>query len=835
MLIVDYLVTLKSLIQNSRTMKKIVVLLWIITCCAAWAGADVVIDGKSYVADTVHRRQVGPGIMNTIVRLPDFPLNVYVLETDLTNPYNRVETTLGYNTVGKTELLTNAVVRNRTATKRPVAACNANFWIVGGSGEPWNVYALGTPNGAAVRNDTTYVNANTSGDQWNGGPSHSGAVAIDRNGKVYAGRWWWYGTVASPKVKEGAPQHFYNVNRRCVAGEMALWNAAYSRTREFENNWVSFYEKGDNQSDNYYLNFAEGEGWRVGKDMAMVVKKIVHGADRLTLGDYDACLTCTGETKETMAALAEGDVVTVNSSWMTNEADRDHEYPLIENMVEGNAPVMHGGQLTGRNYDETYNTMVYSRTAYGTNATGDKLYMIVIDKSTSPRYGTSAGCTTAQMCQIMQSLCPQVWDVVNFDAGGSAEMLVDGAIINTTTEGTPRPVATGWMLEAVGEEDNEVASIAFDDYNVKMPVYSSYQPKILGYNRRGELVSKDVRGFALTCDATLGKTQGESFMAGAAATTGTLTATLGEMTATLQVTLLAAQPAIKVKPTIIIDRRDYPVEVTAMVNGVEYSYDPGALSWTIDHPEVATITGGVLRGIKNGEAHLTCRIGDLVDEADVLVQISDVPYRYEPWTDWTVKASGHKNAVLNSDGTLTFTYGSGRAAYIELDKQLTLYGLPDTVAFSFTSDVPITRVSVDVRNMNFTKTHNQSFAPDSAFAAGTEHRICIDMDEMGGADAVSTYPLTLRSIRFEPEKGLDASQCSIALRPLYCHYQVAMPSTADVNGDGRVDVEDVNAVINIILKQKALTDYDGIADVTGDGRVDVEDVNSIINIILKTN
>ncbi|MBP3738713.1 MAG: leucine-rich repeat protein [Muribaculaceae bacterium] len=55
----------------------------------------------------------------------------------------------------------------------------------------------------------------------------------------------------------------------------------------------------------------------------------------------------------------------------------------------------------------------------------------------------------------------------------------------------------------------------------------------------------------------------------------------------------------------------------------------------------------------------------------------------------------------------------------------------------------------------------------------------------------------------------------------------------DVNGDGRVDVEDVNAVINIILKQKAVTDYDGIADVMGDGRVDVEDVNAIINIILK--
>ncbi|MBR1804645.1 MAG: phosphodiester glycosidase family protein, partial [Muribaculaceae bacterium] len=519
--------------------------------------------------------------------------------------------------------------------------------------------------------------------------------------------------------------------------------------------------------------------------------------------------------------------------WMTNENDSDHEFPFIENMVEGNAPVMHGGVLTDRNYDETYNTMVYSRTAYGTNAAGNRLYMIVIDKSTSPKYGTSAGCTTAQMCQILQSMCPDVWDVVNFDAGGSAEMLVDGVIINTTTEGTPRPVATGWMLEAVGEEDNEVASIAFDDFNVRIPVYSSYKPRILGYNRRGELVNKDVAGFTLTCDATLGSAQGDTFTAGAEATTGVLTAALNGMETSMRVTLLPAQPAIKVKPAIVIDRRAYPVEVTATIDGTEYGYNPAGLQWSIDHPEVATIAGGVLRGVSNGEAHLTCLIGDLQDETDVLVQISDVPYRYEPWTEWTVKASGHKNAVLASDGTMTYTYGTGRAAYIELDKQITLYGLPDEVGLSFTSDVPITRVTVDVRNRNFTKTHNQYFAPDSAFAAGEEHRIYLDLDEMGGADAVSTYPLTLHSIRFEPQKGQEATERTIVLGPLYAHYAVAEMPTGDVTGDGRVDVEDVNAVINIILKTKTASDYPGQADVTGDSRIDVEDVNAIINIILK--
>ncbi|MBR1803593.1 MAG: Omp28-related outer membrane protein [Muribaculaceae bacterium] len=57
--------------------------------------------------------------------------------------------------------------------------------------------------------------------------------------------------------------------------------------------------------------------------------------------------------------------------------------------------------------------------------------------------------------------------------------------------------------------------------------------------------------------------------------------------------------------------------------------------------------------------------------------------------------------------------------------------------------------------------------------------------------------------------------------------------TGDVTGDGKVDVEDVNAVINIILKSQVAGDYPGQPDVNGDGKIDVEDVNAIINLILK--
>ena len=56
--------------------------------------------------------------------------------------------------------------------------------------------------------------------------------------------------------------------------------------------------------------------------------------------------------------------------------------------------------------------------------------------------------------------------------------------------------------------------------------------------------------------------------------------------------------------------------------------------------------------------------------------------------------------------------------------------------------------------------------------------------------------------------------------------------SGDVNGDGTVDVSDVNIVINIMLGKANASDYPGNADCNGDGIVDVSDVNIVINIML---
>ena len=54
----------------------------------------------------------------------------------------------------------------------------------------------------------------------------------------------------------------------------------------------------------------------------------------------------------------------------------------------------------------------------------------------------------------------------------------------------------------------------------------------------------------------------------------------------------------------------------------------------------------------------------------------------------------------------------------------------------------------------------------------------------------------------------------------------------DINGDGNVDISDVNILINIMLGKAAASSYPGNANVNGTGGVDISDVNAVINIML---
>ena len=797
------------------------------------ARASFLVDGITFRADTLVHRQVGPGMVNTIVRLPQYPLNVYVVAVDLNNPNNRVETTYAYGILGRSELLSNAVRRHKTATKRPLVACNANFWVVTGNGAPLTSFEMGFPLGGVVRNDTTVVNDNNTYDQWAGGPYLSGVASITTNKDLVLGHLMWEGTITADKLAQ--PLVYHNVNRRAVAGEICLFGPAYSRSRAFEDDWVEYNTRGDNHTDNYYLTFIEGSDWMVNRPMTFKIARIVPDADRQILGLYDACLAVTGEAnKAAMAALAVGDVIEVSSGWRTLDEGAAELYPEIENLVTGNTVIMHDGQLTEGNYSMQYTRDAYSRTIYASSADGRHLYLLVVDKSTSPLYGLSRGCPSADALEILQQMYPDVSEAVNMDAGGSAEMLVRGQVINTTTENIPRGVATGWMVEAIGEEDNEVASIAFDLFRLDVPSYSSVTPRVLGYNRIGELVDEDVKGFTLSCEPVIGQASGDTFVAIGQEAHGTLTAEFNGMTATVPVHVIDAQPALVLTP-ILIDNRTYPIEVSAKVVNNTYFYNPSIFDWSVSNSDVATITNGVLQGKNDGTTDISFAIGPYGGTGQVNVEISPEAFLYQDWTGWTTKGAGAKDIVLDeATGDVTFNYSSNRSPYLQLSKDVTLFSLPDTVGFTFNSSIPIDYVQIDVRNRFYTTSNYIKFMPEdgaSTFETGVDHTILLDLDALGGVGYVGTFPVMIKSIKFSINRNSEAGEYILALKSLFCHYPYIMEPQAvpgDVNGDGEVNIADVNAIIDFILLGLSADN----ADVNKDGEVNIADINAVIDIIL---
>ena len=89
--------------------------------------------------------------------------------------------------------------------------------------------------------------------------------------------------------------------------------------------------------------------------------------------------------------------------------------------------------------------------------------------------------------------------------------------------------------------------------------------------------------------------------------------------------------------------------------------------------------------------------------------------------------------------------------------------------------------------------------------------------------------LYYRDLDFDAQKELITDWWHRRLAYLDSTYFKVTPVKCDVTRDWKVDTDDVNEAINVVL---GLVDFDADADINGDSIVDVEDINLIINEIL---
>lgn len=732
---------------------------------AAWQCVDAsnfVIDNKKYQYDIIERKDVGPGVTYTRLRVPDYPLNINYMTVDLSNPYNRIETQQATETLGSTEKLATAYARMQSEGKKPIGGQNGNFWVV--ATQPlYEDFCMGATYNGNLKNGQIITETNCYSDQWDGGPTRTGVVGIDTDKKLWIESMSWKGTVESARWGSEQRPEIIQVNKFCRAsGEMTLYNSFYGRTKAFKTieNQGGKWSLVDGKTCEVYLNLDSGEQWGVASDFTATVMAVKTNQAAGTLGNYDMCLAGTASYKTLLEQLKPGDKVTINYGWISagNGAT-----PKLENLIGGNAIVLKDGELTGRNDDEAYNTSIYSRSAYGMSKDGKTLYMFVIDKSTDPEYGTSAGCTTSVMSQILKQL--GAWNVCNVDAGGSAQLMVRGEVVNKTTESAPRAVANGWMVYSTAPETDDskvVARLAFLDNELKIPVYATYRPVVLGYNKYGELIDDDVEGFSLSCEGGIGQATGSEFFARGETISGKLTAKLGEVSVTKELEVVSSPVEVRL-PNILIDGRDYRIEVVAKNGFSEYNCDSSRFDWTVGDESVATISLGVLKALKNGATTISGTIGGNTTTANVVVEIPEsdfMPvYRQFP-TDWNLKQSGGSGLAISQQGegfNLNFTgNGSGRGAYIQIESECQIYSLPSALRLSINpGDATVKGISLYLEN-GLGDRKSAFVITDKEVAKNAETTFDVQLSDWFDVDDIGNYPLKIYSMRLDmaaSEKG----------------------------------------------------------------------------------
>jgi len=104
----------------------------------------------------------------------------------------------------------------------------------------------------------------------------------------------------------------------------------------------------------------------------------------------------------------------------------------------------------------------------------------------------------------------------------------------------------------------------------------------------------------------------------------------------------------------------------------------------------------------------------------------------------------------------------------------------------------------------------------------------------GNSGAIMTLSITA-SASFADEAVIELKN-SVCAEPIGTRHvladevcQVTPGLVGDVNGDGEVNIADVNAVIDLILSGKTTSN----GDVNGDGEVNIADINFVIDLILR--
>ncbi|MBR4909128.1 MAG: phosphodiester glycosidase family protein [Acidaminococcaceae bacterium] len=327
-------------------------------------------------------KDLGKGLQYTFWQddMNGLPVRLYVLSMAPDSGYYLKPFPGAVHANGRGKLLRTAVA---TGARAAVNACyfDTDGWVIGNC--KWNDSFYGVES------------------------SPHSALVVDREGKPSVQKDLAYqGTATLPG---GRTLTILGMNRQRIADDLVLFNGNFGRgTRTNEH----------------------GREVRIRQGRAVEIAT----KGNMPLDSGSLVLSGHGVNAAALANIRKGDRVAVNQTLGSRKADEAR-------VVVGAGPLLlENGQVNVRIREEAIAPDIAfgraPRTGAGVTADGTVLLMVVDGRSQH-----SAGMTLKEFAQYLKRF--GAVSAVNFDGGGSSEMVLDGKIMNRPSDGSERPIGIG--------------------------------------------------------------------------------------------------------------------------------------------------------------------------------------------------------------------------------------------------------------------------------------------------------------------------------------------------------------------------------------------------------
>ena len=691
----------------------------LLSFCSVAAQTTTIIDNNTYTVDTLQHSKVGPGAYYTAIKFtgPTLTFRTFYLEADANQPNFEIRTELGRDSIIGTENISAHAERKTTETECYFAAVNGDFFETTGD--------VGTP-----------IN----------GSMHNGVPATAVTGSphfIITGGTSPYASFLTAsytyKVNGGESISLNRINGRIGTNELTVFN---STTGKYTHTTAGTAE--------IAIELLPGESWKINAPFKAKVVGTASTNGNHQIAEGQGVLSASGTMAHYVTDLKEGDELEFTFTNTLN--NYGGIAPDIRQMVGGNTIFLIDGQTV-----EQGDFSRHPRTMLGYNKDRSKVIFAVVDG----RSAISSGATYYELADIMKWANADYG--INIDGGGSSSLYLQKfGYMNQPSDGHERAVANGVYCVSKTPKDNNITEIRFKDWAMECPKYGIYTPVFYGYNQYGILIDTDVQDVTISCNPKLGEiiNEGKTFYATGEGTYA-LTATYNGMTASIPVTVSETDSenvSLRLSNVLIDNKREYPVEVNALVKEDLMPLNPIALNWSSDNTEVAEIgeTTGILKGKANGTATVTGHIGDFTGTMNVTVEIPEADYmpvyrNFPAEDEWTLKQLGGTGlAISELDNGFKVNYtgnGSSRGAYISMESAVKVWSLPE----SFRIKVNPGNATVKSITMAAVDALGNVVSPweiaTEELPQNTESTLTASLSDWCNTEDIGIYPITINSIR----------------------------------------------------------------------------------------